>query len=193
MLHVHVGSYHSWLLLAAGWLGPPPAAGCGRSGGATMLWVALVALTLAGNQSVPCVFNRPFLGWTGASSSCRPGAQVACQTSSDCASLPGACCPHYGPGVGTCAGLSCLRSDDNSSSAFCGVNVTSPGGHGPGGASTPAGVCFTNTSYPICGFCNAGGCTAGSASCVSKTTCEDPSPAMSLTCYPKGHSAPHPE
>jgi hypothetical protein len=56
-------------------------------------------------QTVPCTFNKPFRGWTGAAAQCQPGAQVKCQTSSDCAKLPGACCPHYGPGVGTCAWL----------------------------------------------------------------------------------------
>ena len=55
-----------------------------------------------GPQTVPCTFNKPFRAWTGHAAQCQPGAQVKCKTSSDCADLPGACCPHYGPGVGSC-------------------------------------------------------------------------------------------
>ena len=140
--------------------------------------------------TVPCAFNTPFRGWTGAAPQCRPGAQLKCQTSADCAGLPGACCPHYGPGTASCAGLSCVRDSLNSTASFCGTNMSAPGG-GSGVNATPAGQCRTGSAAPFCAFMHSGP-EAGNAMCASKAECEDPSPAISLTCFKAGHAAPHP-
>jgi hypothetical protein len=140
--------------------------------------------------TVPCTFNTPFRGWTGAAPQCRPGAQLKCQTSADCAGLPGACCPHYGPGTASCAGLSCVRDSLNSTASFCGTNMSAPGG-GSGVNATPAGQCRTGSAAPFCAFMHSGP-EAGNAMCASKAECEDPSPAISLTCFKAGHAAPHP-
>ena len=114
-------------------------------------------------STIPCAFNSPFLGWTGVSPTCQPGARVACKTSADCAALAGACCPHYGPGTGTCAFLHCLKADQNdtTASAFCGMNTSSPPG-GSGINATPAGTCRLASRYPVCARCNAGPCGPGS-------------------------------
>jgi hypothetical protein len=140
----------------------------------------------------PCTFNREFVQWTGAAAQCTPGAPVPCVTSSDCAALPGACCPHYGPGQGSCGFLGCLRADGTNTSAFCGTTVSSPGGGGPNG-SVPAGRCVNGSRAPICALCVAGACNPGNAMCLSAEQCADPSPMMSLQCFPKGHKALHPD
>ena len=140
--------------------------------------------------TVPCTFNKPFRDWTGAAAQCQAGAQVSCQTSSDCAGLPGSCCPHYGPGVGTCAGFRCVRATINSTTSFCGMNVSAPGG-GSGANATPAGECRVGSANPFCAFMNSGP-EQGNAMCASEAECHDPSPAISLTCYKHGHVAPHP-
>ena len=156
------------------------------------LLASLLAAAVAGSSStVPCTFNRAFVGWTGAAPQCPGGAPVGCKTSQDCARLPGACCPHYGPGVGTCAGLSCVREERNATSSFCGTNTSSPGG-GTGANATPTGACRLGSEFHICAMCNSGPCSAGNARCASKSECQDPSPAVSLTCFKGGHEAPTP-
>eukprot|EP01047_Picozoa_sp_COSAG01_P003513 COSAG01_NODE_105_length_26080_cov_7.640237_6_plen_141_part_00 len=93
----------------------------------SLLIVALQPAAAATNGGwYPCTFNREFVQWTGAAAQCTPGAPVPCVTSSDCAALPGACCPHYGPGQGSCGFLGCLRADGTNTSAFCGTTITSP-------------------------------------------------------------------
>jgi len=139
------------------------------------------------STTVPCVFNKPFVSWTGAASQCQPQMTVSCATSADCANLPGACCPHYGPGTGSCAGLHCLKDSPNATEAFCGVPSQSSGG-----AHSSAGECVVGSEYPFCGFCHAGACGAGNAMCASESMCSNPSPSVSLTCYKEGHAAPAP-
>jgi hypothetical protein len=158
--------------------------------------VLLIASTAASsaqidssNGTVPCSFNRPFVDWSGqsGSSACIPRNPVPCTEDGDCAALPAACCPHYGPGPSPgCGWLRCLRAESDAAS-FCGTSSISPGGGG-----TKDGLCQLGSAYPICAFCNSGPCSAGNAMCASQQMCTDPSPMISLTCYPEGHLAPPP-
>lgn len=157
-----------------------------RMRAAALLCAAATSGAPAG--TVPCRFAVGFTGWTGGGGCPSAGATASCDSDAECNSpkMPGACCPHYGPGVGNCSGFSCVQPE-GAAQRVCGMVHESPAGD-----VTPAGSCDADSAAPFCAKCNGGPCNPGSVFCASNSTCHNPSPAVSVACYPNGHDVPTP-